>query len=315
MTKAITIIMDPIEKINVKKDSTFALMLEAKRREWKIYYVTPKDVFVNAGMAYCQRRPIKVFDDAKHWFDLGETELSALHETDMVFMRKDPPFDIDYIYLTYALELAEKQGTLVVNKPESLRDCNEKFFPMHFPQCCPETIITSNIQHYHKFLEEHREIICKPLHGMGGESVFYIEKESLNKNVIFETVTHHGSRMAIAQKYIPEIKTKGDKRIIMIHGQPIPYALARLPQQGDIRGNLAAGGQGKGVELTERDLWICDQVSKTLCDKGLYWVGLDVIGDYLTEINVTSPTCVRELDQQFKLNIAGTLLDALSKIA
>jgi len=302
--------MDPIAGINIKKDSTFAMLLEAQRRGHRLWYMEPADLFVTGGQAMARMRELRVRDQASDWFELGEARDDALGGLDVLLMRRDPPFDMDYVYLTYALELAERAGTLVVNRPQALRDANEKFFITQFPQCCTPFAITRSSARILAFVEEHGKSVVKPLDGMGGESIFQLNRGDQNLKVILETITAHDRELVMAQKYIPEI-TAGDKRILMVDGEPVPYALARLPGAGDFRGNLAKGGSGKGVPLSERDHWIAAEVGPRLRAMGILFAGLDVIGDWLTEINVTSPTCIRELDAEFGLNIAGQLFEVL----
>jgi len=306
------VVMDPIGSINIKKDTTFAMLLEAQSRGWEIYYMGQSDLYLEDGLAKAVSSPLKVQRDAKCWFQIGESEEIALGELNAILMRIDPPFDMDYIYTTYLLELAEAAGAMVVNKPQSLRDANEKLFTAWFPQCCTPTIVTSQVARIRQFLKEHEDIIIKPLDGMGGASIFRLKKADHNLGVVLETMTNHGSKLAMVQRYLPEIK-QGDKRILIVNGEPVPYALARIPAEGETRGNLAAGGSGEGRELTERDRWLCQQIGPTLVAKGLFFVGLDVIGDYVTEINVTSPTCVQELDNQFNLNISALLMDCIEE--
>ena len=270
------------------------------------------DLFVRDGVPYGHTTLLKVEDDTSSWFSLGAEQELPLQELQVILMRKDPPFDMEYIYSTYILELAEKQGTLIVNRPSSLRDANEKLFTSHFPHCCPETLVSRDQDRLQAFARELGDIIVKPLDGMGGVSIFRIRQDDPNTSVILETITEQGSRTIMAQRFLPEFK-QGDKRILVVNGQAIPYALARIPAEGETRANLAAGGTGVGVELTERDQWIAAQVGPTLRAMGLLFVGLDVIGDFLTEINVTSPTCVRELDQQYGLNISAVLMDAIEQ--
>lgn len=312
MTIKIGVIMDPIETIKPKKDSTLAMMLAAQRRGWSTYYLRQQDLSHQAGGPWADAWPVTVSDDMNHWFELGDMESGPLGRFDVLLMRKDPPFNMEYIYATYFLEQAQTAGSLVINDPRSLRDVNEKFFTTHFPQCLPETIVSRNPDHYRAFLEQQRHIVVKPLDGMGGASIFQIKQGDPNTNVILETLLEHGQRTAMAQRFLPEFK-QGDKRILLIDGEPVPYALARIPAEGEARANLAAGATWKGVALSERDYWICREVGPELQRRGLVFVGLDVIGEYLTEINVTSPTCIRELDQLYGLDIAGQLMDAITQ--
>jgi glutathione synthase len=302
--------MDPISGINVKKDSTLAMLLAAQSRCWDIYYMEMNDLYVDAGLSMARTRQLSVSDDASDWYQFKDEEVIALSDLDVILMRKDPPFDMEFIYATYILELAMNSGVLVVNRPASLRDANEKMFITHFPQCIAPTLVTRDADRIHQFLEKHDEIILKPLDGMGGSSIFRIKRGDPNTSVVIETLTSLQTRYIMVQKFISEISA-GDKRILLINGEPVDYALARVPLAGETRGNLAAGGTGKGVELSERDRWICEQVAPTLREKGLIFVGLDVIGDYLTEINVTSPTCIRELDKIYDMDIAGMLMDCI----
>lgn len=313
MTVRLGVVMDPIASIHPKKDSTLAMLLEAQRRGWQLWYLTQDDLFMRDGRAYGHMRQLAVHDSAEHWFEFNSgPQLTQLAELDVILMRKDPPFNMEYVYTTYILESAEAEGVLVVNKPQSLRDANEKMYTAWFPQCCPPTLVSRSRDQLRGFLHEHQDIILKPLDGMGGASIFRLRGDDPNISVVIETLSHHQKRFIMAQRYIPEISA-GDKRILMVDGEPVPYALARVPAMGETRGNLAAGGQGVGVALSERDRWICAQVSETLRKKGLLFVGLDVIGDFLTEINVTSPTCIRELDRLYGLNIAGQLMDVISE--
>jgi glutathione synthase len=304
------VVMDPISTIKIKKDSTFAMLLAAQTRGWQLSYMELNDLSVIDGTAMANMRPLTVADDPAAWFELGDSTYEPLGDLDVILMRKDPPFDMEYIYATYMLELAEQQGVLVVNKPQTLRDANEKLSTAWFPQCTSPTLVTRNPQQILEFLQQQKDLILKPLNGMGGASIFRVAEGDVNTNVILETLTEHETRYVMAQRFIPEID-KGDKRILLIDGEPVPYALARVPAKGETRGNLAVGGTGVGVPLTDRDFWICQQVAPTLKEKGLLFVGLDVIGDYLTEINITSPTCIRELDQLYNLDIAGQLMKAI----
>jgi glutathione synthase len=310
MTLKLGVVMDPIASINYKKDSTLAMLWEAAKRNWEIYYFEQKDLFIRDGVAYGNSRVLKVSQNSEKWYDLSEEVAIPLAQLNIILMRKDPPFDREYIYTTYILEHAEHDGVLVVNKSQALRDANEKLFTTWFPGCCPPTLVTRSVRLLRDFFQEHQDIVCKPLEAMGGASVFRLKPNDANASVVFDVLTQHETQYMMAQRFIPAI-TEGDKRILMINGEPIPYALARMPAAGEWRGNLAAGAQGVARPLTERDRWICQQVGPVLREKGLYFVGLDVIGDFLTEINVTSPTCIRELDEQCHLNIAGLLLDRL----
>ena len=307
------VIMDPISGISTYKDSTFAMLLEAQRRGHEIWYMEPSDLTIRDGVALGHMRPLSVRDNRNDWFTLGESENRKLSTLDMLLMRKDPPFDMDYVYTTYVLDLAEKAGVTVLNRPQALRDANEKCFITQFPQCCVPALITRSSDEIKAFVHEQGLSVVKPLDGMGGESIFQVRPDDPNLNVILETITAKNSDLVMVQRYIPEI-TAGDKRILVVNGEPVPYALARIPGAGDFRGNLAKGGTGKGIALTDRDYWICEQVAPELKRRGIIFAGLDVIGDWLTEINVTSPTCIRELDSEFGLNIAGDLFDALEAL-
>ena len=304
--------MDPIQTIKIHKDSTFAMMLEIQRRGWELFYLEQRDIYLLHCCPYARVRPLRVRDDPSGWFTLGEGREIPLFALDAILMRKDPPFDMEYIYTTQLLELAQREGTLVVNRPQSLRDANEKLFTAWFPECRPPTLVSREAQRFVDFLEEQQEIVVKPLDGMGGASIFRITRDDPNRNVILETLTAHATRFAMAQRYLPEIRD-GDKRILLVNGEAVPYALARLPKPGEFRGNLAAGGTGKGVPLSERDQFIVRRVGPVLRDKGILFAGLDVIGDYLTEINITSPTCIRELDSLYDLNISALLMDCIEE--
>jgi glutathione synthase len=307
------VIMDPIGGIAMYKDSTFAMLLEAQRRGHEIRYMEPADLTVRDGTALGRMASLEVRDDRDDWFTLGAAENRELAELDFLLMRKDPPFDMDYVYTTYVLDLAEQAGVTVVNRPQALRDANEKFFITQFPQCCVPALITRHSDEIREFVQANGLAVVKPLDGMGGESIFRVEPGDPNLNVILETITQKDRALVIVQKFIPEI-TQGDKRVLVVGGEPVPYALARIPGAGDFRGNLAKGGTGVGVELTERDRWIVSQVAPELVRRGILFAGLDVIGDWLTEVNVTSPTCIRELDAQYGLNIAGDLFDAMEAL-
>jgi glutathione synthase len=304
-------VMDPIGQINIKKDTSFAMLLEAQARGWALHYMELSDLYMRNGDAYARSRLLEVERDEKQWHRFLDEQQIALSELDAIIMRKDPPFNQEYIYATYMLEQAERQGVYVVNKPQSLRDANEKMFTAWFPQCCTDTLVARDPQKIRDFLQEHKEIILKPLDGMGGASIFYVRENDPNLSVILETMTQHGGSYIMAQKYLSAVKD-GDKRILVVNGEPVPYCLARIPASGESRGNLAAGGRGEGRPLSDRDRWIAEQVGPTLREKGLIFVGLDVIGDYLTEVNVTSPTCVQELDKQFGINISAQLMDHIA---
>ena len=304
------VVMDPISGITPYKDSTLAMLLEAQRRGHEIWYMEPSDLTIRGGVALGHMKRLSVRDDNDDWFTLAESENRELATLDILLMRKDPPFDMDYVYTTYVLDLAENAGVTVVNRPQALRDANEKCFITQFPQCCVPALITRSSVEIKAFVQQHGLSVVKPLDGMGGESIFQVQPQDPNLNVILETITSKDRELIMVQRYIPEI-TQGDKRILVVNGEPVPYALARIPGAGDFRGNLAKGGTGKGVALTERDYWICEQVAPELKRRGIIFAGLDVIGDWLTEINVTSPTCIRELDSEYGLNIAGELFDAL----
>ncbi len=304
------IVMDPIGSIKVHKDSSFAMLLAAQKRGWELFYMEQDDLFLDDSRCHATMQKLSVRDEARDWYSLSEERTAAVDELDVILMRKDPPMNMEFIYSSFLLERAEAQGVLVVNSPAAIRDASEKLYTAWFSQCCPPTRVSRDAVRLKEFLAEHGDIIVKPLDGMGGASVFRIQEDDPNLNVILETITANGRTSAMAQRYIPEI-TEGDKRILMINGEPFPHALARIPASGETRGNLAAGGRGEGVDLSERDRWICDQVGPALREQGLMFVGLDVIGDYLTEINVTSPTCIRELDTLYNADIAGQLMDAI----
>ena len=302
--------MDPIASINFEKDTTLALLLAAQKHGYEIFYMEQADLYLDNSEPYAKMGRLKVYDHPEKWFDLEKSSPQHLSQLDVILMRKDPPFDSEFIYSTYILEAAERLGTLIVNRPQSLRDCNEKVFATHFPQCTPPLIVSRDQALLSAFLEDHEEVVYKPLDGMGGTSIFRVKRGDQNLNVILETLTADGKNTIMAQKYLPEI-TSGDKRILVVDGVVIPYCLARIPPKGEFRGNLAVGGTGLVKPLSERDLWIAEQVSPVLKEKGLIFVGLDVIGDYLTEINVTSPTCVREIDKIHNTAIGETLMEAI----
>ena len=307
---SVGIVMDPIESITPYKDSSLAMLLEAERREAEIHYFTQADLRISSGTAFGRSTRLNVEDDRECWWRLGEQEEIALGDLDVILMRKDPPFDMEYIYTTYILERAKLAGALIMNDPRALRNLNEKVFTAWFPDYVPTTLITRSMDEMRAFLAEHGHVVIKPLEGMGGRSVFVIRSGDKNANVVFETLTDYGQRFAMAQTYIPEISL-GDKRILLMDGVPVPYALARIPADDDNRGNLVMGAVGKGQELSDRDLEICERVGPVLREEGVIFAGIDVIGDYLTEVNVTSPTGMRELDEQFGINTAGLMFDAI----
>ncbi|OBT06930.1 glutathione synthase [Shewanella sp. UCD-FRSSP16_17] len=304
------IVMDPISDINIKKDSSFAMLMAAQSRDYELYYMEMQDLAMVNGKAMATMRSLTVEDNATKWFELGDSEDTPLADLDVILMRKDPPFDTEFIYATYMLERAEEEGVLIVNKPQSLRDANEKLFTAWFPEFTPETVVTRDAKRIRAFLAEKGDIILKPLDGMGGASIFRVKQDDPNIGVILETLTEHGTRYAMAQGFIPEIK-QGDKRILVVDGEPVPYSLARIPMKGETRGNLAAGGSGVAQPLSESDFHIARTLGPELKKRGLIFVGLDVIGDKLTEINVTSPTCIKEIEAAFDVDITGMLMDAI----
>jgi glutathione synthase len=304
------VVMDPISGIKTYKDSTFAMMLAAQQRGLDLYYMEQHDLYIEDGEAMAWACTVSVEDNTSDWYRLGVKQPQPLAELDAILMRKDPPFNMEYVYTTYILELAQRQGVLVVNHPASLRDANEKMIINFFPQCIAPTLVSRNPEQIRAFVRHHGEVVLKPLDSMGGASVFRTDKDDPNLNVIIETLTRDETRFIMGQMYIPAI-SEGDKRILLINGEPVEYALARIPMAGETRGNLAAGGSGRGVELSKRDRWLCEQVGPRLKQMGLLFVGLDVIGDYLTEINVTSPTCIRELETIYDIDIAGRFIEVV----
>ncbi|MBV2210185.1 MAG: glutathione synthase [Thermomonas sp.] len=306
----VLVVMDPITTINTAKDSSFAMLLEAQRRGHRLFYVRPGGLEIVSGEARAELAPLQVRDTTQDYFSLGQFEKRPFHPGQVVLVRTDPPVDADYVHNTQILGLAQQQGALIVNDPQGLRDFNEKLAALLFPQCCPPTLVSRSASTLKAFVHEQGEAVLKPLDGMGGRSIFRTHGSDPNLNVILETLTENGRHLAIAQRYVPEI-TQGDKRILLVDGEPVNYCLARIPQGDEFRGNLAAGGRGEGRPLSERDRWIAAQVGPEMRRRGMLFVGLDVIGDYLTEVNVTSPTCIRELDKQFGINIAGLLFERI----
>ncbi|MFH7564304.1 MULTISPECIES: glutathione synthase [Oceanimonas] len=312
MTIKLGIVMDPIQSITIKKDTSFAMLLEAQRRGYELWYMEMSDLSLRDGEAYGRMAPLTVKEDASQWYTLEAPTLAPLHSLDVILMRKDPPFDTEFIYATYLLERAESEGTLIVNKPQSLRDANEKLYTAWFAEHTPSTLVTRSAADIRAFHAEHKDIIMKPLDGMGGASIFRVKQDDPNLGVIIETLTEHGSRYCMVQTYLPAIKD-GDKRVLVVDGEPVPYCLARIPQGGETRGNLAAGGRGEARPLSDSDRRIAEALGPVLKAKGLIFVGLDIIGDKLTEVNVTSPTCVREIEAAYPVNITGMLMDAIEK--
>ena len=317
MALTVAVLMDPIGAIKIAKDTTFAMLLEAQRRGHALLYMEQGDLAVRDGRAWARLAPLTVKDDPSGWFSLGQARWRELAEVDVVLMRKDPPVDSQFVYDTMVLSLAQRAGVTVVNDPQALRDCNEKMYALDFGQCMAPTLLSRDKADLRAFVAEHGEVVLKPLDGMGGRGIFRVRTGDSNLNSMLETLLSGGlhgaqAQFVMAQKFIPQISA-GDKRILVVDGEAVPYALARIPQGDEFRGNLAAGGRGEGVPLTERDRWIVSQVAPELKRRGLVFVGLDVIGDYLTEINVTSPTCARELDKQFGLNITGQMFDFIER--
>jgi glutathione synthase len=312
MSLKLGVVMDPISALSYQKDSTLAMLWAAQDQGFELYYMEQADLYLAQGVAMANMARLEVFRDPERWYQLADASQQELASLDVVLMRKDPPFDNEYIYSTYILEAAERLGTLIINRCQSLRDCNEKVFATQFPQCCPEVLVSADSERLKAFHAEHTDVIYKPLDGMGGSAIFRVKPTDPNLNVILETLTEYGKTTIMAQRFIPEIAA-GDKRILIIDGEAVPYCLARVPLAGETRGNLAAGGRGVAQPLTERDRWIVSQVAPTLREKGLYFVGLDIIGDYLTEINVTSPTCIREIDSAYETDIGAELVACIMR--
>ena len=308
------VVMDPIESINFKKDSTLAMMLEAQSKNHHIFYITTNSLFIESGIAYATTSKIQLRDDPADWFTLEEEKVMRLVELDSILMRQDPPFNSDYIYNTYVLEMAQREGANIFNNPRSLRDCNEKVFATEFPQCCTKHLVTSKKNLLTDFVIEHKDTVIKPLDGMGGASIFRLKSHDPNLNVILETITDHFAEKVMIQEYIPEI-SEGDKRILVINGEPMGAAIARIPAEGELRGNLAAGASAVARSLTDRDMWICNEVAPSLVEKGLLLVGLDIIGDYLTEINVTSPTCFKEYKELCDIDVAKIFIESVEEFS
>ena len=310
----IAFVVDPLDEFKIVKDSTYAMMREAAARNHEMHVLRQQDLMWSKGTVSGNARRLHITGKKDPWYQVEAARSTPLTTYDAVVMRKDPPFDMEYVYSTYLLELAQAQGARVFNDPRAIRDCNEKMTIALFPQFTAPTLVTRNDEMIRAFLGEHRDIIIKPLDGMGGTSIFRVQERDPNLNVIIETVTHYGRRTVMAQRYIPEI-VDGDKRVLLIGGKPAPYALARIPKPGETRGNLAAGGTGVARKLTPRDREIAETLGPLLYARGLLLVGLDVIGDYLTEVNVTSPTCFQEIHDQTGFNVAGMMLDSLESAA
>lgn len=313
MSLNIGILMDPIGSIRPYKDSSLAMMLAAQKKGWHLYYIQQSGLYLEQGQVHIECQPVNVFDDKQHWYEAMDTVQLDPGQLDVILMRIDPPFDMEYIYTTYLLEMLENQGCLIINKPSSLRDANEKLFATQFPQCCTDVLVSREPEKIRRFILQHQDVILKPLDGMGGQSIFRVSPKDPNLSVILETMLNYGKQTIMAQKFIPEISL-GDKRILMVNGEVIPYTLARIPAKGETRGNLAAGGRGVAMPITQRERWIANEIGPILKAKGILFAGLDVIGDYLTEINITSPTCIREIDAQFNLDIAGQLMDCIEQL-
>jgi glutathione synthase len=309
----LVVVMDPIEAIKPAKDSTLAILIAAQARGWELFYAEQKDLYLRDGVAWGRLAPLRVFDDLRTWFTRSESAAAKLGDYDVILMRKDPPFDMEFIYSTYILDRAAEQGARVINRPQGLRDMNEKVYTAWFPECCAPTLVTRDMHDMSEFLREHGRAVCKPLDGMGGRSIFVLEQGDKNRNVVFETLTDYGRRYAIVQRYLPEIVTAGDCRVILVDGEPVPFALQRMPMADDNRGNLAAGARAESRPLNDRDRWLCSIIGPKLKAAGMLFVGLDVIGDYVTEINVTSPTGIRELNKKHGVDIGGMLITAISR--
>jgi glutathione synthase len=309
----LVVVMDPIEAIKPAKDSTLAMLLAAQERGWQLFYAEQKHLWLRDGIAWGRLAPLQVFDDAHKWYARGEAQSVKLGDFDVILMRKDPPFDTEYIYTTYILDRALEQGARVYNRPQGLRDMNEKVYTAWFPECCAPTLITRDMHDMAEFLREHGKAVCKPLDGMAGKSIFVLEQGDKNRNVVFESLTGYGTRYAIVQRYLPEIVTAGDCRIILVDGEPVPFALQRIPLPDDNRGNLAAGARAESRPLNDRDRWLCSRIGPALQAAGMIFVGLDVIGDYVTEINVTSPTGIRELNKKHGVDIGAMLVNAIER--
>lgn len=304
------VVMDPISNITPYKDTSLLIMLAAQARGITLYYIEPKNLMIDQGKAYAIAQKAVVYDNNEHWYELQSSETIRLDSLDAIIMRQEPPFNNEFLYATHVLDLAAESGTLVANKPQALRDFNEKLFAMQFPECIPPVLVSAHSDAIKRFQSTHGNIILKPLNGMGGQGIFHIKSDTNNLNVAIEVLTNQGREAIMVQRYIPEI-INGDKRILIVDGQVIPYCLARIPAKGETRGNLAAGGKGQTQAISERDKIIAETIAPTLVEQGILFAGIDVIGDYLTEINITSPTCAREIDNAYNTDIGGKLIDAI----
>ncbi len=312
MTIKFGIVMDDIATINPHKNTSLAILREAMHRQWTLYLIHMPDLRWQENVVYSVVYPLTVFADDQHWFELGDPQHIPLNTLDCIFMHKDPPFNMDYIYATYLLEQASRDGIFVFNHPQGLRDFNEKCCIMHFPECIAPTCVTANMHSIKTFLAEHHDIVVKPLDGMGGKGIFRLQQHDPNVNATLEILTASGKHPIMAQRYLPDITKKGDKRILLIDGKPVPHAIARFPTDDEARANLAAGGHAVEAKLSKRDYWLCEQIAPQLQARGLLFVGIDIIGDYITEVNVTSPTCVCEFNKTFNINVGEMLLDVVS---
>lgn len=310
MSHRIGFVMDPLAAITPRKDSTLAMMLAAERRGWSVHEIHPNSLALEGARVSAVMRHVTVYDDDAHWYDVRDEFEAPLDWLDAVLMRCDPPFDMDYLYTTHLLEQAAAAGVPVINHPRALRDANEKLFTAWFPQCCPPTLVSSRHDRLRRFLDEHGDIIIKPLDAMGGSGIFRLRPDDPNVGSALEVVTHGFQRQIMAQAFVPAIEA-GDKRVLLVDGEPLPHVLARLPRAGETRANLATGGSYRTQALSATDRWICEQVAPTLVAYGLRFVGLDIIGDRLTEINVTSPTCIREIERGADVSAAERLMDAI----
>jgi glutathione synthase len=313
MTRRLGVVMDPIGAITPRTDSTFAMLLEAARRGWSIEYVELGDLRLRSGRAEARARCLEVRDADRDWFSLGQPHDLSLEALDVILMRKDPPVDLEFITATWILDAAEHEGVVVANRPQALRDANEKLAATWFPHLTPPSLVSRDRAALRRFLEVEGRVALKPIDGMAGRSVFIIGPDDPNATVILEDLTRRGERTVMAQRFLPAVTETGDKRILMVDGAPVSGALVRIPAPGELRANLAAGGRAEPADLTDREREICAEIGPVLRERGLYFVGIDVIDGWLTEINVTSPTGIRQIDRYFGINVAGLLLDVLER--